>query len=174
MVFGACIWVREIWSSGVSLKRYCKIQFSRVDFRSMGPPSQKLSPNLICLIPHCNYKRRWGGVSSKRSIHIWENAFSDNSFYWPMDLESILSILHFKKKCFRETVLCTLYILDRVQISKTCRFLQYFGENSPLQGGKRDFALIHSNPRYACLSTPCPHCSHTRSKGGALDFVGIA
>ena len=70
------------------------------------------------------------------------------------------------KKCFRETVLCTLYILDRVQISKTCRFLQYFGENSPLQGGKRDFALIHSNPRYACLSTPRPHCSHTRSKGG--------
>ena len=41
------IWVRQIWSSGVSLKRSCKKQFRRVGLRSMGPSSQKLWPILI-------------------------------------------------------------------------------------------------------------------------------
>ena len=43
------IWVhilaRAIWSSGVSLKRSCKMQFQRVGLRSIGPSSQKLWPN---------------------------------------------------------------------------------------------------------------------------------
>ena len=41
------IWARAIWSSGVSLKRSCKMQFRRVGLRSIGPSSQKLWPNLI-------------------------------------------------------------------------------------------------------------------------------
>ena len=32
------IWVRAIWSSGVSLKRSCKMQFRRVSLRSIDPP----------------------------------------------------------------------------------------------------------------------------------------
>ena len=53
-VFG-CIWARiwacQIWSSGVSLKRSCKMQFSRVDLNS-----QKLWPNIIFgWFPQCNY-----------------------------------------------------------------------------------------------------------------------
>ena len=54
------IWVhilaRAIWSSGVSLKRSCKMQFRRVGLRSIGPSSQKLWPNQIFgRFPHCNY-----------------------------------------------------------------------------------------------------------------------
>ena len=45
-----------------------------------------------------------GGSSSKRRRNIWENAFSDISFYWPQDQESTLGILNFQKKCYRETV----------------------------------------------------------------------
>ena len=41
------IWARQIWSSGVPLKRSCKMQFRRVVFRSRGPSSQKLCPNQI-------------------------------------------------------------------------------------------------------------------------------
>ena len=36
------IWARAIWSSGVSLKRSCKMQFRRIGLRSIGPSSQKL------------------------------------------------------------------------------------------------------------------------------------
>ena len=57
-VFGriwAHIWARQIWSSGVSLKRSCKMQFSCVGLRSIGPSSQKLRPNEIFgRFPHCN------------------------------------------------------------------------------------------------------------------------
>ena len=52
-VFGriwACIWACQIWSSGVSLKRSCKMQFKRVGLRSIGPSSQKFGR-----FPHCNY-----------------------------------------------------------------------------------------------------------------------
>ena len=49
------IWARVIWSSGVSLKRSCKMQFRRVGLRSIGPSSQKLWPNQIFgWFPHCN------------------------------------------------------------------------------------------------------------------------
>ena len=41
------IWARKIWSSGVSLKRSCKMQFRRVGLRSIGPSSQKLWHNQI-------------------------------------------------------------------------------------------------------------------------------
>ena len=34
----ARIWVHQVWSSGVSLKRSCKMQFRRVDPVSIGPP----------------------------------------------------------------------------------------------------------------------------------------
>ena len=55
-VFGAHIWERKIWSSGVSLKRSCKMQFRRIDLVSMRPPSQELWPNLIFgRFPHSNY-----------------------------------------------------------------------------------------------------------------------
>ena len=46
-VFLTHIWAGQIWSSGVSLKRSCKMQFKRVGLRSIGPSSQKLWPNLI-------------------------------------------------------------------------------------------------------------------------------
>ena len=50
------IWARKIWSSGVSLKRSCKLQFRRIGLRSIGPSSQKLWPNQIFgRFPHCNY-----------------------------------------------------------------------------------------------------------------------
>ena len=52
----ARIWAPQIWSSGVSLKRSCKMQFRRVGLRSIGPSSQKLWPNQIFgWSPHCNY-----------------------------------------------------------------------------------------------------------------------
>ena len=55
-VFGARIWASQIWSSVVSLKRSCKMQFRHVDLVSIGPPSQKLWPNQIVVRrPHCNY-----------------------------------------------------------------------------------------------------------------------
>ena len=43
----ARIWAPQLWSSGVSLKRSCKMQFRRVGLRSIGPSSQKLWSNLI-------------------------------------------------------------------------------------------------------------------------------
>ena len=47
------IWARKIWSSGVSLKRSCKMQFRRVDLRSIGPLSQKWWQNPILNVhPH--------------------------------------------------------------------------------------------------------------------------
>ena len=50
------IWARQIWSSGRSLKRSCKMRFRRVGLRSIGPSSQKLWPNQIFgRFPHCNY-----------------------------------------------------------------------------------------------------------------------
>ena len=42
MVFGAHIWASQIWSSGVSLKRSCKMHLIHVDLALKGPPSQKL------------------------------------------------------------------------------------------------------------------------------------
>ena len=45
--FLAHIWARQIWSSGVSLKRSCKMLFRRVGLRSIGPSSQKLWPNQL-------------------------------------------------------------------------------------------------------------------------------
>ena len=51
------IWARAIWSSGVSLKRSCKMQFRRVGLRSIGPSSQKLWPNQsFGRSPHCKCK----------------------------------------------------------------------------------------------------------------------
>ena len=57
-IFG-CIFGRAIWSSGVSLKRSCKMQFRRVGLRSIGPSSQKLWPNQIFGRNH------WGKWHSK-------------------------------------------------------------------------------------------------------------
>ena len=63
-------------------------------FWSIGPPSQKLWPNFICArFPHCNYN---GGAISKGRRHIWQNAFSDISFYWPKDQESIWGNVNFQ------------------------------------------------------------------------------
>ena len=50
------IWARQIWSSGVSLKRSCKKQFRRVGLRSIGPSSPKL----------CNYN-----VKLKMACGLW-------------------------------------------------------------------------------------------------------
>ena len=52
----ARIWAPQIWSSGVSLKRSCKMQFRRVVFWSIGPTTQKIWPNqFVGRFPHCNY-----------------------------------------------------------------------------------------------------------------------
>ena len=52
----ARIWAPQLWSSGVSLKRSCKIQFRRVGLRLIGPSSQKLWQNQIFgRFSHCNY-----------------------------------------------------------------------------------------------------------------------
>ena len=55
MQIWAHIWALQIWSSGVSLKRSCKMQFRCVDIRLIGPPSQKLSNLIFARFPHCNY-----------------------------------------------------------------------------------------------------------------------
>ena len=54
-------------SSGVSLKRSCKMQFRRVGLRSIGPSSQKLWPNQFFgrfprffLVAHLTYENHWG------------------------------------------------------------------------------------------------------------------
>ena len=60
----ARILARQIWSSGVSLKRSCKMQFRRLGLRSIGPSSQKLWPNFIFgRLPHFDYnvKHQSGG-----------------------------------------------------------------------------------------------------------------
>ena len=65
------IWARDIWSSGVSLKRSCKMQFKRVVLRSIGPSRQKLWPNqMFGQFPHCNYnvKLQMGGPGSFRGL----------------------------------------------------------------------------------------------------------
>ena len=54
------IWARKIWSSGVSLKRSCKMQFRRADLASIGSPSQKLWPNVIfAWFPQCNHNTNY-------------------------------------------------------------------------------------------------------------------
>ena len=60
-VFGVGIYYlgSQIWPSGVSLKRSCKMQLRRIDLVSIGPPSQKLWPNLIFgWFLHCNYNEK--------------------------------------------------------------------------------------------------------------------
>ena len=58
-VFGARIWACKIWSSGMSLKRSCKMQLKRVNLVPIGPPSQKLWPNQIFgRFPNCNYNSK--------------------------------------------------------------------------------------------------------------------
>ena len=86
----------------VSLKRSFKMQFGRVDLRSIGPPSQKLWPNLtFARLHHCNYNGGVGGpASSKARRQIWEKRISDFSFYWPKDQESSLGNMIFQKCVF--------------------------------------------------------------------------
>ena len=45
----ARISARQIWLSGVSLKRVCKMQFRFVDHMSMGPPPVKSYDQISCL-----------------------------------------------------------------------------------------------------------------------------
>ena len=53
-------WASQLWSSGVSLKRSCKMQIRRADLASIGPPSQKLWPNVIfAWFPQCNYNTNY-------------------------------------------------------------------------------------------------------------------
>ena len=87
----------QIWSSGVSLKRFFKMQFRHSDLRSIWPPSQKLWTNLIfAQFRHCNYN--WGGLAVQRKRDIFgKNAFSGISFYWPQDQESTLCNMNFRK-----------------------------------------------------------------------------
>ena len=55
------IFARQIWSSGVSLRRSCKMQFRRINLRSIGPSSRKLRLNLIFgRFSHCNLERFMG------------------------------------------------------------------------------------------------------------------
>ena len=42
----------------------------------------------------------WGGVQFKGRRHIWENAFPDNSFYWPQGHESTLCTVNFYNLIF--------------------------------------------------------------------------
>ena len=59
------------------------MQFIRVDFRSVGPPSQKLWPNLIfAQFPHWNNNGGVGGSPVLREGDIFgKKAFCDISFY---------------------------------------------------------------------------------------------
>ena len=69
------IWALQIWTSGVSLKRYCKMKFRRVVLRSIGPSSQNLWPNPIFgWFPHCNYivKLHMRGNRSFMGLKIWQ------------------------------------------------------------------------------------------------------
>ena len=74
-VFGAHIWVRQIWSSELSLKISCKMQSRRVDLMSIGPPCHE-SPIVITV-------GRWGvrgGSSSKGRRYIWEKHVFQHKF----------------------------------------------------------------------------------------------
>ena len=88
-VFWARVVACQIWSSGGSLKRSCKMQFRRVGLRSIGPSSQKLWPNQIFgRFPHFNYnvKVQIGGARNapakvwgrnKKKLHQPSQQFSD-------------------------------------------------------------------------------------------------
>ena len=97
---------RQIYSIGVSLKRYCKMQFSRVDLRSIGPSSQKLWPNLILdRFPYCNYYGGFGGPVLREGGILGKNAFSDISFSRPQAGPRInFGQYEFPKFVFCETV----------------------------------------------------------------------
>ena len=45
--FGMRTWLRQLWSSGVSLERSCKMQFRRIDSVSIGPPAKSYDQILI-------------------------------------------------------------------------------------------------------------------------------
>ena len=63
----ARIWVCQIWSSGISPKRSCKIYSIHVDLLLIGPPCQKLRPNIIFRrYPHCKYN-----VKLESDGHSW-------------------------------------------------------------------------------------------------------
>ena len=87
------IWAHQIWLSGVSLKRSCKMQFRRFDLRSIGPPSQKVWPNLIfAWFPHCAALRE-GDI-------FGNNAFPDKSIHWPRTKNPLWPIWISKKGVF--------------------------------------------------------------------------
>ena len=67
-------------SSGVSLKRSCKMQFSRIDFVLIGPPTKKLWPNQILV----------GGASwkEKRTLLLFFVTINDaESFKGPINFQ---------------------------------------------------------------------------------------
>ena len=110
--------IHQIWPSGVSLKRSCKMQFSRVDFRSIGSPSQKLWPNLIF------------------PIEITKNAFPDINFYWTKDQESTLGNMIFQNLNFLK--------LSNVHLIKYTIHIQYLSLCSPPSGLADD--SLHLSP----------------------------
>ena len=115
-IFGhiwARIWARQIWSSGVFLKRPCKMLFRRVGPRSIGPSSQKLWPNQIFgRSPHCNYNVKLQSGGHSRFMGLLYNA--ENfcvSFF-----NQVTSIFHLwgrkiKKKFFFGPTYWTLILL---------------------------------------------------------------
>ena len=73
------IWARQIWSNGVSLKNLAKCSSEALDFRPIGPSSQKLWPNqFFGWFPHRNYfvKLQMGGPEKSIGPWIWNLAWS--------------------------------------------------------------------------------------------------
>ena len=90
-VFGASWWVRQIWSSGISLKRSSKMQLRHVDLRSIGPLSRQLKPKqTLARFSLCTYDGRWLGPLLGKGDIFGQNVFSNISFHWPQDQESAL------------------------------------------------------------------------------------
>ena len=85
---------------GYPWKDLAKCSSVALIFRSIGPPSQKLWPNLIfAQFPHRNYNAMggWGLQFEGKDTYLGKNANSDISFYWP---RIHFGHLEFPKKVF--------------------------------------------------------------------------
>ena len=97
------IWARAIWSSGVSLKRSCKMQFRRIGLRSIGPNQ------IFGRFPHCNYNVKLK-IAGKMSFWVYNaEIFSGGSY----NLRKPLGLILYQNSnfwCFWTPTLLKIYV----------------------------------------------------------------
>ena len=121
--FGAHIWARQKWSSGVSQKRSCKMHFRRIELVSIRPPRQKFWPNpMFGWFPHCNYN-----VKQKSAddfcflVYRFETFCGVSIHHWRLWSKNNSKI---KKKFFWDSLLYTMdfWVIKRKwKCSPTCQ-----------------------------------------------------